>query len=138
MGGGDPKFCRFLGKKLRKHISALQIDHNPQGTILYIPLKKTSVYATFCPERQYIKIYQNILWYTELVESNSEINVCHYGYTATQLFKMDEFDCLTSCFLLLKAFQFFLCLLALPFLLFVWNVFYALLDLFKTFRNIAL
>ena len=59
MGGGDPKFCRFLGKKLRKHISALQIDHNPQGIILFIPLKKAWVYTLFCPDWQYLGILQH-------------------------------------------------------------------------------
>ena len=54
MRGGDPKFCRFLGNDLRKKIPALQIYHNPLGTILYIAIKKCPVSATFCPESQYI------------------------------------------------------------------------------------
>ena len=47
MVGGDPKFCRFLGNDLRKKISALQIDHDPPGTILYIATKKLEYKVCF-------------------------------------------------------------------------------------------
>ena len=73
--GGDPKFFRFSGENVRNTISALGIDHNPLGTILYIAFKKSELSGMFCPERQYIWIYLNI---SKNVRNKSCVDICSF------------------------------------------------------------
>ena len=58
---GTLNFVDSWAMTLEKKIPALQIYHNPLGTLLYIAIKKAAVYATFCRERQYIGIYLDIV-----------------------------------------------------------------------------